>query len=151
MVNSVSSLLDSCYRSMPYWCLYIRGSWSWGVVPMCSWPWRWWYCREYWRGCDLCATRRSCDPTLCSTMQVLYLFFLCTNSFFLWHFRECKFCVSPKTNLCSKIRATQGKGVMPDGTSRFTCKGKSLYHFMGASTFSEYTVVPEISIAKVHK
>lgn len=46
-------------------------------------------------------------------------------------------------------RATQGKGVMPDGTSRFTCKGKTLYHFMGTSTFSEYTVLPEVSIAKV--
>ncbi|KAJ7337738.1 hypothetical protein OS493_007891 [Desmophyllum pertusum] len=62
---------------------------------------------------------------------------------------ECKFCKSPKTNLCSMIRATQGKGVMPDGTSRFTCKGKTLYHFMGTSTFSEYTVVADISIAKV--
>lgn len=62
---------------------------------------------------------------------------------------ECKFCKSPKTNLCSKIRVTQGKGVMPDGTSRFSCKGKTLYHFMGTSTFSEYTVVAEISIAKV--
>ncbi|XP_045138774.1 alcohol dehydrogenase class-3-like [Portunus trituberculatus] len=64
---------------------------------------------------------------------------------------DCKFCKSPKTNLCSKIRATQGKGVMPDGTSRFTCKGKQLYHFMGCSTFAQYTVVCEISIAKVNK
>ncbi|KAK7080597.1 hypothetical protein SK128_023829 [Halocaridina rubra] len=63
--------------------------------------------------------------------------------------RECKFCKHPKTNLCQKIRATQGKGVMPDGTTRFTCKGKSLYHFMGCSTFSQYTVVCEISVAKV--
>ncbi|XP_074647184.1 alcohol dehydrogenase class-3-like [Tubulanus polymorphus] len=62
---------------------------------------------------------------------------------------ECKFCKSPKTNLCSSIRSTQGKGVMPDGTSRFTCKGKTLFHFMGTSTFSEYTVVAEISVAKV--
>lgn len=62
---------------------------------------------------------------------------------------DCKFCKSPKTNLCSKIRVTQGKGVMPDGTSRFTCKGKTVHHFMGTSTFSEYTVVAEISIAKV--
>lgn len=62
---------------------------------------------------------------------------------------DCKFCKSTKTNLCSKIRATQGKGVMPDGTSRFTCNGKPVYHFMGTSTFSEYTVVAEISIAKV--
>ncbi|XP_072164916.1 alcohol dehydrogenase class-3-like [Diadema setosum] len=63
---------------------------------------------------------------------------------------NCKFCDSKKTNLCSVIRSTQGKGVMPDGTSRFTCKGKTLYHFMGTSTFSEYTVVAEISIAKVN-
>jgi len=62
---------------------------------------------------------------------------------------DCKMCHSPKTNLCSKIRTTQGRGVMPDGTSRFTCKGKSLFHFMGCSTFSEYTVVAEISITKV--
>ncbi|XP_054718746.1 alcohol dehydrogenase class-3-like [Uloborus diversus] len=64
---------------------------------------------------------------------------------------ECKFCKSPKTNLCSKIRNTQGKGVMPDGTSRFTCKGQNVYHFMGTSTFSEYTVVAEISVTKVNE
>lgn len=63
---------------------------------------------------------------------------------------ECKFCKSPKTNLCGKIRATQGKGVMPDGTSRFKCKGKTLLHFMGCSTFSQYTVVTEISVTKVN-
>ncbi|VEN44651.1 unnamed protein product [Callosobruchus maculatus] len=63
---------------------------------------------------------------------------------------ECKFCKSPKTNLCQKIRVTQGKGVMPDGTSRFTCKGKTLYHFMGCSTFSEYTVAADISVAVIH-
>ncbi|XP_065183997.1 alcohol dehydrogenase class-3-like [Sycon ciliatum] len=63
---------------------------------------------------------------------------------------ECKFCKSPKTNLCSKIRSTQGAGVMPDGTSRFRCKGTTAYHFMGTSTFSEYTVVAEISVAKVN-
>lgn len=63
---------------------------------------------------------------------------------------ECKFCKSPKTNLCSKIRATQGKGLMPDGTSRFTCKGKTIAHFMGCSTFSEYTVVADISLAKIN-
>jgi S-(hydroxymethyl)glutathione dehydrogenase / alcohol dehydrogenase len=51
---------------------------------------------------------------------------------------DCKFCQSPKTNLCGKIRMTQGQGVMPDGTPRFTCKGKELFHFMGCSTFSEY-------------
>ncbi|EDV25609.1 uncharacterized protein TRIADDRAFT_55892 [Trichoplax adhaerens] len=63
---------------------------------------------------------------------------------------DCKFCRHPRTNLCGKIRNTQGKGVMPDGTSRFRCNGKELLHFMGTSTFSEYTVVPEISVAKVH-
>jgi len=62
---------------------------------------------------------------------------------------QCKFCRSKKTNLCSKIRLTQGKGLMPDGTSRFTCKGQTIFHFMGTSTFSEYTVLPEISLAKV--
>ncbi|XP_049764650.1 alcohol dehydrogenase class-3 [Schistocerca cancellata] len=64
--------------------------------------------------------------------------------------KDCKFCNSPRTNLCSKIRLTQGKGLMPDGTTRFTCNGKPLFHFMGCSTFSEYTVVAEISIAKVN-
>jgi len=63
--------------------------------------------------------------------------------------KSCKFCKSGKTNLCSVIRATQGKGVMPDGTSRFTCNGKTIYHFMGTSTFSQYTVVAEISVAKI--
>jgi S-(hydroxymethyl)glutathione dehydrogenase/alcohol dehydrogenase len=65
--------------------------------------------------------------------------------------RECKFCTSGKTNLCSKIRVTQGKGLMPDGTSRFTCKGQSIFHYMGTSTFSEYTVMPEIAVAKISK
>lgn len=66
--------------------------------------------------------------------------------------RNCKFCKSNKTNLCSVIRSTQGKGLMPNGTSRFTCKrnGETLHHFMGTSTFSEYTVLPEISVAKIH-
>ncbi|XP_049849620.1 alcohol dehydrogenase class-3-like [Schistocerca gregaria] len=64
---------------------------------------------------------------------------------------KCKFCRSGKTNLCSVIRETQGKGLMPDGTSRFTCKGKSLFHFMGISSFSNYTVVPEISLVKVDR
>lgn len=65
--------------------------------------------------------------------------------------RDCKFCNSTKTNLCSRVRATQGKGLMPDGTVRFSCKGQKLFHFMGTSTFSEYTVVAEISIAKVRE
>lgn len=64
--------------------------------------------------------------------------------------RECKFCLSGKTNLCQKIRATQGQGLMPDGTSRFSLDGKPIYHYMGTSTFSEYTVLPEISLAKVN-
>ncbi|KAG9204212.1 S-(hydroxymethyl)glutathione dehydrogenase [Epicoccum nigrum] len=63
--------------------------------------------------------------------------------------KECKFCKSGKTNLCGKIRATQGKGVMPDGTSRFKCKGKDLLHFMGTSTFSQYTVVADISVVAI--
>ena len=63
--------------------------------------------------------------------------------------RKCKFCQSGKTNLCSIIRETQGKGVMPDGTSRLHCKGQDLAHFMGCSTFAEYTVVAEISVAKI--
>ncbi|KAI5811414.1 glutathione-dependent formaldehyde dehydrogenase [Peziza echinospora] len=62
---------------------------------------------------------------------------------------ECKFCKSGKTNLCGKIRATQGKGVMPDGTSRFKCKGKDLLHFMGTSTFSQFTVVADISVVAI--
>ncbi|MGK0544197.1 S-(hydroxymethyl)glutathione dehydrogenase/class III alcohol dehydrogenase [Halomonas cupida] len=62
---------------------------------------------------------------------------------------ECKFCRSGKTNLCSSVRATQGQGLMPDGTTRFSFEGKPLYHYMGTSTFSEYTVVPEVSLAKV--
>lgn len=63
---------------------------------------------------------------------------------------KCKFCLSKKTNLCSVVRATQGKGLMPDGSTRFKCQGKELFHFMGCSTFSEYTVVAEISLAKVN-
>ncbi|MDO8839827.1 MAG: S-(hydroxymethyl)glutathione dehydrogenase/class III alcohol dehydrogenase [Parvibaculum sp.] len=65
--------------------------------------------------------------------------------------RECKSCTSHKTNLCTSIRATQGKGVMPDGTSRFSYKGKPVLHYMGCSTFANYTVLPEIALAKVRK
>jgi S-(hydroxymethyl)glutathione dehydrogenase/alcohol dehydrogenase len=65
--------------------------------------------------------------------------------------RECEYCLSRKTNLCQKIRATQGKGMMPDGTSRFSLKGKPVLHYMGCSTFSNFTVLPEISVAKVRK
>jgi S-(hydroxymethyl)glutathione dehydrogenase/alcohol dehydrogenase len=63
---------------------------------------------------------------------------------------ECLFCKSGKTNLCVAVRATQGKGVMPDGTTRFSYNGQPLYHYMGCSTFSEYTVVAEVSLAKVN-
>jgi S-(hydroxymethyl)glutathione dehydrogenase/alcohol dehydrogenase len=63
--------------------------------------------------------------------------------------RECEYCVSGKTNLCQAIRETQGRGVMPDGTSRFSLGDKVLYHYMGTSTFSNYTVVPEIALAKI--
>ncbi len=65
--------------------------------------------------------------------------------------RECEYCLNPKTNLCQKIRATQGQGVMPDGTSRFSYKGKKVLHYMGCSTFANHTVLPEISLAKVNK
>lgn len=64
---------------------------------------------------------------------------------------ECKFCLSGKTNLCQKVRETQGKGLMPDGSSRFSKDGKAIFHYMGTSTFAEYTVVAEISLAKVSK
>jgi S-(hydroxymethyl)glutathione dehydrogenase/alcohol dehydrogenase len=63
--------------------------------------------------------------------------------------RECEYCLSRKTNLCQKIRATQGRGLMPDGTSRFSYKGQPVHHYMGCSTFSNFTVVPEIALAKV--
>lgn len=65
--------------------------------------------------------------------------------------RECKFCKSNKTNLCSSVRATQGKGLMPDGTVRFFKDGQPIYHYMGTSTFSEYTVVSQYSLAKIQK
>jgi S-(hydroxymethyl)glutathione dehydrogenase/alcohol dehydrogenase len=64
---------------------------------------------------------------------------------------ECNFCKSGKTNLCQAIRATQGRGLMPDGTTRFSKNGIPIYHYMGTSTFSEYTVIPEISLAKISK
>lgn len=65
--------------------------------------------------------------------------------------RECKSCTSRKTNLCTSIRPTQGRGVMPDGTSRFSCKGEPIYHYMGCSTFANYTVMPEIALAKIRE
>ena len=65
--------------------------------------------------------------------------------------RQCKSCLSGKTNLCTAIRATQGKGVMPDGTSRFSYRGKPIFHYMGCSTFSNFTVLPEIAVAKIRE
>ncbi|MFO7325911.1 MAG: alcohol dehydrogenase catalytic domain-containing protein, partial [Pseudomonadota bacterium] len=65
--------------------------------------------------------------------------------------RQCKTCLSRKSNLCTAIRATQGRGVMPDGTSRFRLGKDTIYHYMGCSTFSNYTVLPEIAVAKVRE
>ena len=65
--------------------------------------------------------------------------------------RECEYCLHPKTNLCQAIRKTQGQGLMPDGTSRFSLNGKKIFHYMGTSTFSNYTVLPEIALAKINK
>jgi len=65
--------------------------------------------------------------------------------------RQCEYCTSGKTNLCQAIRVTQGQGLMPDGTSRFTLDGKPVYHYMGTSTFANYTVLPEIAVAKVRE
>ena len=65
--------------------------------------------------------------------------------------RQCKFCLSGKTNLCGAIRETQGRGVMPDGTSRFSLNGETLFHYMGTSTFSNFTVLPEIAVAKIRE
>src|SRR6195952_6043546 len=65
--------------------------------------------------------------------------------------RQCPSCLSRKTNLCTAIRATQGQGLMPDGTSRFSYKGQTVFHYMGCSTFSNFTVLPEIALAKIRK
>ena len=65
--------------------------------------------------------------------------------------RECDYCLHPKTNLCQSVRATQGQGLMPNGTSRFSYKGRKILHYMGCSTFSNYTVLPEVSLAKIRK
>ncbi len=65
--------------------------------------------------------------------------------------RQCEYCISGKTNLCQAIRVTQGKGLMPDGTSRFSAGGESIYHYMGTSTFSNYTVLPEIALARIRE
>src|SRR3546814_6466076 len=65
--------------------------------------------------------------------------------------RQCKTCLSQKSNLCTSIRSTQGQGVMPDGTSRFSYQGKPIFHYMGCSTFSNFTVMPEIAVAKIRE
>ncbi len=65
--------------------------------------------------------------------------------------RECEYCLNPKTNLCQAVRSTQGQGLMPDKTSRFSINGKTIYHYMGCSTFSNFTILPEISLAKINK
>ena len=65
--------------------------------------------------------------------------------------RECEYCLNPKTNLCQAVRATQGQGLMPDGTSRFSLDGKPILHYMGCSTFANHSVLPEISLAKVRE
>ena len=65
--------------------------------------------------------------------------------------RQCEYCLSQKTNLCQAIRSTQGKGLMPDGTSRFSLGGKPVFHYMGTSTFANYSVMPEISVAKIRE
>src|SRR5688500_13386771 len=65
--------------------------------------------------------------------------------------RQCKSCLSRKTNLCAAIRGTQGKGVMPDGSSRFSLNGKPVFHYMGCSTFANFTVLPEIALAKIRE
>src|SRR5215475_14550844 len=65
--------------------------------------------------------------------------------------RQCEYCLNPKTNLCQAIRPTQGKGLMPDGTSRFSLGGEPILHYMGTSTFANFTVVPEIALAKVRE
>ena len=65
--------------------------------------------------------------------------------------RECDYCLHPKTNLCQSVRSTQGQGLMPDGTSRFSYKGEKILHYMGCSTFSNFTILPEISLAKIRK
>jgi S-(hydroxymethyl)glutathione dehydrogenase/alcohol dehydrogenase len=65
--------------------------------------------------------------------------------------RECEYCLNPKTNLCQAIRETQGKGLMPDGSSRFSSGGEMIHHYMGTSTFAEYTVLPEVAVAKIRE
>jgi S-(hydroxymethyl)glutathione dehydrogenase/alcohol dehydrogenase len=75
----------------------------------------------------------------------------CVIPLYIPECRQCEYCLSFKTNLCQAIRTTQGRGVMPDGTSRFSLNGQKLYHYMGTSTFANYTVVPEIALAKIRE
>ena len=89
--------------------------------------------REVGAGRDDAEGRRPCDPALHAGMP------------------QCKSCLSRRTNLCTAIRATQGQGVMPDGTSRFRCDGETVFHYMGCSTFANFTVLPEIALAKVRE
>jgi S-(hydroxymethyl)glutathione dehydrogenase / alcohol dehydrogenase len=89
--------------------------------------------REIGAGGDLGQAGRSCHPALHAEC------------------RQCKSCLSGKTNLCTAIRPTQGRGVMPDGTSRFSYKGQTIYHYIGCSTFSNFTVLPEIAVAKIRE
>jgi len=74
---------------------------------------------------------------------------LASFNFIILKCKDCEYCAHPRTNLCQKIRITQGKGLMPDGTTRFSMNGQPIYHYMGTSCFSEYTVVCEISLTKV--
>ena len=87
---------------------------------------------------------RECGPGVTSVVRGDHVIPLYTPEC-----RECSYCLSRKTNLCQKIRTTQGRGVMPDGTSRFSFKGKPILHYMGCSTFANFTVLPEISLAKI--
>ena len=84
-------------------------------------------------------------------MLPLYRLVIMLFPYILPKCRECEYCLNPKTNLCQAIRTTQGQGLMPDGTSRFSYKGKPIFHYMGTSTFSQYTVMPEIAAAKISK
>lgn len=135
---------------MSYGCIYPRRSWSRRDLSLRPWSWRWWNSWKCRRWCNRISTRWYFIEEY--KFEIFIVRFILGDHvvpLYIPQCGDCKFCDSPKTNLCSKIRNTQGKGVMPDGTSRFTCKGKSLAHFMGCSTFSEYTVVADISLAKV--
>jgi len=97
-------------------------------------------------GHEGCGLIESVGPNLKSDLKVGDL----VIPLYIPECKTCKFCKSVKTNLCQTIRSTQGKGVMPDGTPRFSAEGKEIKHFMGTSTFSQYTVLPEIAVAKIN-